>query len=541
MQYNQTICHGCLSHIDKNLRQCPYCGRKFENTNPSGTLPARTVIAGRYLLDKCVALDGEGVTYTAVDAQLSRRVLVKEYVPVTICAARTQLGQVVPRPEREVLFKTTRMDFVDLYSALMGVEHAVGLCRVYDLVEANNTAYAIQEPPTGTTLSLYLRTRKNALTYVQAIALLRPIFNAVEAMHKKGLLHRGISPDTIFISSDGRAKLSGFATLGLRTADSELRSQMFDGYSAPEQYSVAEFDGKYTDVYGLAAVFYKTITGVTPPAASRRRMSDTLVSPKNISGEIPPFVSAALMRAMRLTGIERMENVSDLLHNLTEPTKSQVKKKNTSIDYKMLPIIASLLAVVVIMVALVVVFISSQNEEAPSSETSSSQSISQEAEPELITVPNFVNQEYAQTQQEEFNIQNFLFSVSEEYNSVFEVGRIIEQTPRAGEKVLPGTTILIKVSLGPQTVVMPQVIGRPRVDVKADLDALGITYSIFERANDGTHEKDTVVDCDVVAGTSIDPTKVKVTLYVAQEPVASSSSSSSSSESGASSSSTPTA
>ena len=91
-----------------------------------------------------------------------------------------------------------------------------------------------------------------------------------------GLLHRGISPETVFITKTGSAKLSGYATLGLRTADSELKSQMFDGYAAPEQYAVAEFDGKYTDIYGLGALFYRVLTGKTPVPANLRRMNDTL-------------------------------------------------------------------------------------------------------------------------------------------------------------------------------------------------------------------------------------------------------------------------
>ncbi len=517
MQNNQTICHGCLSYIDKSIVQCPYCGRKFENKNPSGTLPARTVIAGRYILDKCVALDGEGVTYTAADAKLSRRVLVKEYVPVTICAARTKAGHVVPRREREVLFKTTRMDFVDLYRSLMAVDHAVGLCRVFDLVETNNTAYAIQEPPTGTTLSLYLRTRGRPLTYIETISLLRPVFVAVEAMNKKGLLHRGISPDTIFISADGRAKLSGFATIGLRTADSELRPQIFEGYAAPEQYSVAEFDGKYTDVYGLAAVFYTAITGVTPPGANKRRMSDTLVSPKNLSDEIPPFVSVALMRALRLTGVERMETVKELLQCLTEPTKTQLKKKNLRFNYKHLPVIFAAIAVISIVIAVaVLLFTSPVQEPVPSEVQSESQSIS--AEPETVSVPNLINQEYAAVQQDDYNIKNFLFTVSEDFSSVFEPGRIMEQTPKAGEQVQPGTTIAVVISKGPLTVVMPTVEGKTRTEAKAELDALGISYDIFERTNDGSYTADTVVDSNVAAGTAIDPEEVKVTLYVAQEP-----------------------
>ena len=68
--------------------------------------------------------------------------VVKEYVPVTICAARSRDGSVIPRQGREVLFKTTRMDFVDLYRSLVALGRNDGLVQVLDLIEENNTAYA---------------------------------------------------------------------------------------------------------------------------------------------------------------------------------------------------------------------------------------------------------------------------------------------------------------------------------------------------------------------------------------------------------------
>ena len=71
--------------------------------------------------------------YAAVDGKLSRRVVIKEYVPVTICASRTKEGQVIARPDREVLFKTTRMDFVDLYRSLAALGKQNGLAQVFDL------------------------------------------------------------------------------------------------------------------------------------------------------------------------------------------------------------------------------------------------------------------------------------------------------------------------------------------------------------------------------------------------------------------------
>ncbi|MEG2930669.1 MAG: PASTA domain-containing protein [Ruthenibacterium sp.] len=520
MQTEQIVCHGCLSRVAANLTKCPYCGHSFVNHNPAGTLPVGTVLVERYTLDKCLALDGEGVSYAAVDAQTARRVLIKEYVPVTICAARTQSGQVVPRRDREVLFKTTRMDFVDLYRSLMAVGPADGLCRVYDLVEANNTAYAVQEQPATTTLAAYLRSRRVPLTQQEALLLLSPVVYAVEAMHRKGLLHRGISPETIHINSDGRAKLADFATRGLRTADSELRSQVFEGYAAPEQYSVAEFDGKYTDVYGLAAVFYRAMTGQTPPAADRRRMSDTLISPRNLVDTIPPFVSAALTRALRMVGTERMQTVPELLDALTAPTKQESGYHMSVRQKKYLLMTLAGLALIAVLSTIVILVSRKKPVHAASSSVSSlsSSSVAASVAPTMITVPSFVNEDYTAIQQNPEHMNNFLFSITEEFSSEFAAGRVTEQDPAAGSSIEPGSIIKLTVSRGAETVLMPTVVGYARVDAKAMLDAAGIGYIVLERANDGTYTQDYVVDCDVPAGTAIDPAQTKVTLFVAQAP-----------------------
>ena len=83
--------------------------------------------------------------------------------------------------------------------------------------------------------------------------MLRPVFEGVAAMHKAGLVHRGICPENIRVMADGRCRLAGYATVGLRTAGSGLHEQLYEGYSAPEQYTTAEFEGRYTDEYSLAA------------------------------------------------------------------------------------------------------------------------------------------------------------------------------------------------------------------------------------------------------------------------------------------------
>ena len=108
-----------MSNVELGAQSCPYCGKRFVNTNPAGALPAHSLLAGRYTIGKCLGLDGEGITYSAIDGKEMRRVTIKEYVPVSICAARAADGRVLPRAGREVLFKTTRMDFADLYRSLV--------------------------------------------------------------------------------------------------------------------------------------------------------------------------------------------------------------------------------------------------------------------------------------------------------------------------------------------------------------------------------------------------------------------------------------
>ena len=159
-----------------------------------------------------------------------------------------------------MLFKTTRMDFADLYRFIQRITPANGLEAVLDVFEENNTVYAVMENPGGCPLQKWLE-EHGTVTPQQACAMLEPVFNGVEAMHQVGLVHRGICPANIRIMDNGRARLTGYATVGLRTAGSGLHEQLYEGYSAPEQYSTAEFEGRYTDEYSLAAVFYRMVCG----------------------------------------------------------------------------------------------------------------------------------------------------------------------------------------------------------------------------------------------------------------------------------------
>ena len=137
------ICPYCMQELEAGEEQCPHCGRELAGRNPSGSLPAGTVLAGRYTVGDIQSVDGEGILYRGVENNGPFRVTIKEYMPLTLAAERGRDCILRPKPGSEVLFKTTRMDFADLYRFIQRITPANGLEAVLDVFEENNTVYAV--------------------------------------------------------------------------------------------------------------------------------------------------------------------------------------------------------------------------------------------------------------------------------------------------------------------------------------------------------------------------------------------------------------
>lgn len=529
----QIVCSNCMSRVDIGAQQCPYCGHSFVNTNPAGALPVNTLLAGRYTLAKCLRVDGEGVEYEAIDAQTESRVVVKEYIPFAICAARSADGRVIPKAGREVLYKTTCMDFIELYKTLVSLGQAEGLTAVLDLVEANNTAYAVREADEGLTLMEYLDELRIPLNAQEALTLLSPVVTAVETMHRSGLLHRGISPDTVRITPT-EAKLCGYATLGLRTAQSELKPHLADGYAAPEQYSVAEFQGPYTDVYSLGALFYFAVTGRTPLPANLRKMQDNLPAAHTILKQIPGYFSAAIASAMRVASQERTQSAQEFLEELTTPQARQDLKGIRAYLAVLTPrhwkiIIACGIGFLLVMIFSIVAILGSLPDEADSSSSSSSSSTSSSAVSSsstasqavpvtnTVTTPTFKGQKYEDIIRNQSYAKDFMFSQEYEYSDSVEAGVVIRQTPLPGEETKTGTMVHLVISQGAKTAKMPAVVNHNVNAVIANLTSLGIQYRLNIVTNNGQYVKDNVVDSSIAEGDSVDLQLDVVQLDVAGE------------------------
>ena len=527
------LCPYCLQPLPGAAQSCPHCGKSFAGRNPGGTLPVGTVLAGRYTVGEMLSIDGEGILYRGAENLGRFRVTIKEYLPITLTAERTAESTLRPKTGSEVLFKTTRMDFADLYRSIQRITPANGLEAVLDVVEANNSVYAILENLGGTPLDQWLENHPGTIRPDDACTMLQPVFEGVAAMHKIGLVHRGICPENIRVMENDRCRLAGYATVGLRTAGSGLHEQLYEGYSAPEQYSTAEFEGRYTDEYSLAAVFYRMVCGQAPVPAAQRMVADSNPRAKSVNGSLPLYVSQVLQLGLRLRPMERIRTVPQLYQalsskeytaELTRTMKPETPVRTAQPEPERkehLLSLKALLAGIVILLSILILLtlwsVLSQHIHQPAASAAESEPASSEVMVPQNLVPNFIGMDYTQVQNNREYTSMYLFYVTEEYSDTAPAGQIIQQEPSADTVLKAGETIQLVVSKGPQMAEMPNIIGFTQDGAVKELEARGLVASCFMVVNDGSYASGCVVRTSEEPGTKVEVGTV-ITVYIAADP-----------------------
>lgn len=516
------LCPYCLQPLPGAAQSCPHCGKSFAGRNPGGTLPVGTVLAGRYTIGEMLSIDGEGILYRGAENLGRFRVTIKEYLPITLTAERTAESTLRPKTGSEVLFKTTRMDFADLYHSIQRITPANGLEAVLDVVEANNSVYAILENLGGTPLDQWLENHPGTIRPDDACTMLQPVFKGVAAMHKIGLVHRGICPENIRVMENDRCRLAGYATVGLRTAGSGLHEQLYEGYSAPEQYSTAEFEGRYTDEYSLAAVFYRMVCGQAPVPAAQRMVTDSNPRAKSVNGSLPLYVSQVLQLGLRLRPMERIQTVPQLYQALSSKEYTAELTRTMKPERKEhLLSLKALLAGIVILLSILILLtlwsVLSQHIHQPAASAAESEPASSEVMVPQNLVPNFIGMDYTQVQNNREYTSMYLFYVTEEYSDTAPAGQIIQQEPSADTVLKAGETIRLVVSKGPQMAEMPNIIGFTQDGAVKELEARGLVASCFMVVNDGSYASGCVVRTSEEPGTKVEVGTV-ITVYIAADP-----------------------
>ena len=234
------------------------------------TLSATTMLR-QYRIDKVIGQGGFGITYLAFDTELQREVAIKECYPRDF-VIRDGTTVVSSSPNSVADYNWALGKFMDEATTLAKFRHP-GIVQVLQILkEENNTAYMVLEFVRGQSLDQWLKALPGRPSQAQLTALLTPILDALEAVHRENIAHRDIAPDNIFIRPNGDAVLLDFgaARMTVGQHSKTLNLVVKDGYSAPEQYYAEGRQGPWTDIYALAATLYRCIAGKRPVDAMAR-------------------------------------------------------------------------------------------------------------------------------------------------------------------------------------------------------------------------------------------------------------------------------
>ena len=325
MKKETNLCMSCMSIkpagaiLTHAPGECPRCGWIDNGVYLASYLYPKTFLAGRYIVGKLISYNGEGALYAGYDTLTDNKITIKEYMPDALCSRARDVLPITVNSGELPLYKTYMSEFIELNRSLQSFGSSSGIQKITDVFSENSTAYAIHEDVSGISLSDYLRNAGKTLTPEQVKELFPPLFTILARINTAGIIHRGISPRTIFVnqlSGTPIVYMSDFAITAARIYGSKINSEVFSGYAAPEQHNWVERHGDWTDVYGLAALLYNALTGVVPQDAPSRLVEDRLAEPMLINGLIPVSMSKVIMRGMELSCDRRIQTVDELSHLL---------------------------------------------------------------------------------------------------------------------------------------------------------------------------------------------------------------------------------
>ncbi len=491
-----SLCMGCMQEIGNN-RICPECGFDNSEKQHAPYLPYGTVLSNRYIVGSGIDTNGESTRYISFDKQTGDVVIICEFLPMGLFNRDEGSAEIKINYENRLAYNKLKDDFINYYRILCELRDLSALMKVHNIFEENNTVYVVEENEDLIPFEEYVERSSGSLEWDIARPLFMPVISALEALHKRGVGHYAIAPKNIYITSSGKIKISGFATENERKRGTSLKSQLFSGAAAPEQYDDNFPLDDITDIYGFCSTLFYALTGHLPKSAPERRKDSRLLMSTTTVKRLPPHVVSALANGLqverenRITDFDELRSQLSVAHtakaiqeeisrtasmNLSKADKSQ--KGRNGMSHTSIVIISA--AITVLVLGIAGVFWLMQNPLAGvfGGNTSETAASTQSTEWTGATIPNYVGMNYEDVmKQAEGDTKITVYrSYSDEYSEEYKEGTVISQNPPAGSKVTQddGILISITVSKGPQMRELPKVEGSKLDEAASDIAAQGL-------------------------------------------------------------------
>ncbi len=313
MNYNN-LCYRCFCEKPIREKPCPKCGYKHtpNTVSPNCLLPG-SLLRNRYIVGVALGVGGFGITYKCLDTKLGGICAIKEYFPANI-ALRSNATKLVSVAEQNIeRYNKIMKRFVE-EAELVKTLHHRNVITIYDSFFENNTAYYVMEYCDGIDLRRYTNNFNRRLEYDEGMNILYQIMNGLEYIHSKGILHRDIAPDNIYVTKNNSVKILDFgsARSEMDQFNRELSVIVKVGYAPIEQYGGRGKQGPYTDIYALGATFYHLFTSKIPMESTQRVAEDNLEVFSSLRPDLPDNLKYCIEKAMELTTAKRISNIAEM-------------------------------------------------------------------------------------------------------------------------------------------------------------------------------------------------------------------------------------
>ena len=436
------------------------------------------------------------------------------------------------------------------------------IVSVYDVSSSITADYIVMELIEGITLKQYME-KKGVLNWKETLHFGMQIGKALEHAHSRGIVHRDIKPHNVMVLKNGSVKVMDFGIARMMSKGNTLTKEALGSvhYISPEQAKGGRVDTR-SDIYSLGVVMYEMMAGRppydgdSPVAVAIQHINGGAIMPSVLNPNIPGGLEQIIMRSMAHSLEDRYASASDMLADMEEfrkdptilfdynvppldavtglhrtpiqmpPKKPQTtaqrvaeraegtarhntgsvvrnaevsrtleerRRRRSEIEEQKRTRVAtiaiiscSLVAIIGIVIFLIMLFNGGVSAPAP----------------ELVQVPQLIGKQYDQLG----TIDGLDIIQAQAYDENHPAGEILDQEPKYGQMVAPGTKVIVTVSQGPmpKLVLMPNLVDDTREDAQKELDDLNLKLKVvFSEENSDTVEAGKVIRTDPAKNTEL--------------------------------------
>jgi serine/threonine protein kinase len=262
-----------------------------------------------YQVIRVLSVSELSIVYTGYDRAQKKHCIIKEFFPGQLALRDLDHKTVLVRlPSLQDKYTRALEIFRNEARVLKEIHHPNIVGYLNDFT-ANNTGYLITEYCRGKSLEQRIEKEKAISVGAFLREIMLPVIAALEKLHQKGVIHRDLKPSNIMITPKNIPVIIDFGSAVNYRQPEKKRIFVTPGFSPLEFYSETARQGRYSDIYSLAAILYYYLTGKSPCEATGRIIADRLEAVGDCNEITSPLFNWIIMKNLEVDFKKRFSSL----------------------------------------------------------------------------------------------------------------------------------------------------------------------------------------------------------------------------------------